>query len=183
MEELFRGEVGEPQHPLLVRQVREQGPVHVVGTDAEFGPGSGQHGSPVEPAGPALHPREPEGGLADLVRRGVGRRLEFAAVFEELGQPLVDELGGAVADEPFEVGREFAAGPAGPVPVGEEELVGDAEPVGRVGVEVQWHQLGAGRADADELAGKHEEPVGSGSWHEAGKRIAEQRPRGVSHAG
>ena len=78
-----------------------------------------------------------EHGLAQLVRRVLGRDLELAAIFEELRQPGRGEAARPFGDEVGEVVRDLAAGAAGRPAIRKQELLREREQRGVVGVDVE----------------------------------------------
>ena len=95
------------------RTVREQPGIDDIGRGPQIGRDGRENGPPVEAPGPA----GPSGGeehlLAKVVRL-VGRvHLELAAVFEQFGEPLMNELRRVVADRFADLFLDLAPRPAG----------------------------------------------------------------------
>src|SRR5262245_51612880 len=84
-----------------------------------------------------------------------GDNLELAAVFEQLEQPLVDQLAGVVAEGFLDLLLDLAA--RAPFLAAEhfEHLLGYLQPGGAVRIEVARQDAIPGMADADHLAREH----------------------------
>ena len=109
------GYVLEFRQPLFTFEVREKPPIDGFRRQCEFRGDFRQDGAAVEDERrrlPAPSGRRAESGGAQLLRRGGRVHLEFAAVFQELGQALMHELAGVVAERLALLVVQLAARPA-----------------------------------------------------------------------
>jgi hypothetical protein len=154
VQQVLGGAVRKLQDPALVLQVGEQALLDLCRGQAQRRPDLGQYRLAVERRSGLLPVRHggPERGVAQLLGRVVGRDLELAAVFEQVGEPLVDQRPRPLADHVFELGPHLPAGVAGRPAEREQQLLRHPEPAAVGRVEVERDELVPGVPDADELS-------------------------------
>jgi hypothetical protein len=175
----FRAELFEPQQPLLAFQVSEQALLNGVRRQAQGVCYLLKDGSTMEVgmdlslcAGTLRFTRAGSGGSAEdqlpqLLGRMSGNHFELAAVFEQLGQALMDELGRIIAEGFAEFVFQLAAGMADLFAEQIEQLLGDFQPGGVAGVDVNRNDPVAGKTDPDQSAGEHGALVSLPAGHHA----------------
>jgi hypothetical protein len=138
---LIDGEVLEPDAPLLTPQIREQPPVHGLDRPSDLGRDLFEDGIPVKRCSrSACLGGGQEGSLSQLVRLLLGIDLKFAAVFQKLGQPLMDELGRIVADRLQDFFLHLPTGLALHLPEDFQEALGHRSPVSVCEVQISRDQ-------------------------------------------
>ena len=109
LEQQVRADRFEMHHPLLALEVCEQAAVDFLGRHVQVTADGGEDSGPVERPGGTSRFRGAEDDLAKLFRRMPGDGLELAAIFEKLGQSLLDERERSVAERGGDVVLNFAA--------------------------------------------------------------------------
>ncbi len=158
LQQAFGGDILELRQPLFTFEIGEQTLIDGFRRQAEFRRNFRQNGRAVEDKGSRLLAppgRDAEGGGAQLFGRRRRVHLELAAVLQQLGQSLMHELAGVVAERLALFVVQLAARLALTAAEHLQHPLGRLQPGGIGRVDVVGDDAIAGVADADHFAGEH----------------------------